>query len=239
VPIDVRSITTALMLAIAAFVLGPPDAARASWSEVHCDGNSWEINGWKRSQAREYAQQAAREGYEWGGGCYRLNNVDDTPRAPDSGGEGADCSGLVFKTWALRAGGANGFRFWEHEKYVHGDYSTADFWSPAAGEPFRTMSKSYRSTQVMDAFVYRNVAANEGHIGMIYHEGSGGSDTIVEAKSDADGTGIWSRDYRSSSAYRGVMRRAWTVECYPRCRRDSATARWYDERHGARGGSRW
>ena len=46
--------------------------------------------------------QAADEGYEFGGGCYRLNGFDDTPDTPtDGGGEGADCSGFTFKTWAL------------------------------------------------------------------------------------------------------------------------------------------
>ncbi len=206
-------------LAIVGALLGPAPSSSASWSDTHCDGSSWEVRGWKRSQAKAYAQEAANEGYEWGGGCYRLNNVDDTPGSPNSGGEGADCSGFVFKTWSLRSDGSRRFRFWEHEKFVHGGYSTADFFSPARSQPFRTISKSHRSTQLMDAFVYRNRARNEGHIGLLYNEGSGGSDTIVEAKGDADGTGIWLRDYRSSSVYRAVTREGWTVECFPRCRR--------------------
>jgi hypothetical protein len=214
----IRTLAVALALAVAGSLAAPTPSARATWSDVHCDGGSWEISVWKRSQAKSYAQQAANEGYEWGGGCYRLNNVDDTPGAPNSGGEGADCSGFVFKTWALRSAATTEFRFWEHEKFVHGDYSTADYYSPGSSQPFRTIPKSYSSTQVMDAFVYRNHVLDEGHIGLVYNEGSGGSDTVVEAKGDADGTGIWSRDYRSSSAYRGVSRKAWTPECFPRCR---------------------
>jgi hypothetical protein len=214
-----RCAAAAFAVAVVAALLVAPTLAAASWSDANCHGSRWEIGAWKRSQARSYAQQAANEGYEWGGGCYRLNNVDDTPRSPDSGGEGADCSGFVFKTWALRANGSTDFRFWEHEKFMHGAYSTADYYSPSRRQPFRRISKSYRSTQLMDAFAYRNFAADEGHIGMIYHEGSGGADTIVEAKGDADGTGIWSRDYRSSSAYRALTRKGWTAECFPRCRR--------------------
>ena len=211
------------LLAVAVLLSATPPAG-ATWSSAHCDGSSWQIGVWKRSQARNYAQQASHEGYDWGGGCYRLNNEDDTPGAPDSGSEGADCSGLVFKTWALRGGGSSRFRYWEHERFVHGEYSTADFWAPRSREPFRRIRKTYHATQIMDAFVYRNAAADEGHIGMIYAEGSGGSDTIVEAKSDADGTGVWARDYRSSSAYRAVRRRGWTPECFPRCRRHERRA---------------
>jgi hypothetical protein len=193
--------------------------ALAAWTDNNCSGESWEISVWKRSQARNYAEKGDKEGYEWGGGCYKLNDKDDTPFEPDSGGEGADCSGYVFKTWALRNSfGADGFRFWEHEKEVHGPYSSGDFYSPCSGCPFRLLKdKRYTTTTYMDAFVYRS--GGNGHIGMIYSEGSGGFDWIVEAKSDADGTRIAWTDYRAQSAYRPVARKAWTPECWPYCPR--------------------
>jgi len=193
--------------------------ASAAWTDNNCPGESWELSVWKRSQARDYAEKGDKEGYEWGGGCYKLNDKDDTPLQPDSGGEGADCSGYVFKTWALRnSSGADGFRVWEHEKNVHGPYSTADFISPCSGCPFKLLKdKRYATTTYMDAFVYRSDGG--GHIGMIYSEGSGGFDWIVEAKSDADGTRIAWTDYRSQTAYRPVARKNWTPECFPNCPR--------------------
>ena len=81
--------------------------ASATWSDNNCNGGSSDIATWKRSQAKDYAQRDSNEGYEWGGGCFKLNDQDDTPNQPDSGGEGTDCSGLVFKSWALRADGRN------------------------------------------------------------------------------------------------------------------------------------
>jgi hypothetical protein len=36
--------------------------------------------------------------------CLNNNDRDDTPNAPDSNGEGPDCSGLVFKSWAAAEG---------------------------------------------------------------------------------------------------------------------------------------
>jgi hypothetical protein len=198
-------------------VLGMAAAIAGTWSQANCFGTSYSISVWKRSQAKGYAAHGDREGYEWGGGCYKLNDVDDTPNAPDSGGEGADCSGFVFKTWALTPTyGTSGFRYHEHEREIHGPYSTADFYSPCSTCPFATLSsKSYSATNDMDAFVYRNTSG--GHIGMIYSEGSGGTDLIVEAKSDALGTRINWTDYRQQSAYRAITRKAWTPECYPRC----------------------
>jgi len=192
-------------------------AHAATWSGNHCHGKANDIPGWKRSQAHDYVQAADHEGYEWGGGCYKLDNQDNTPARPDSGGEGADCSGLVFKTWALKGGfGSGGFRFWSHQKEVHGPYNTGDFYAPPNGVPFNTERKSYFSTSFLDAFVYHS--GGHGHIGMIFREGRGGFDYIVEAKSDAIGTRIAYLDYRQQSAYRAVFRKNWTPECYPRCR---------------------
>jgi hypothetical protein len=204
----------ALWLLAAGFVATAPPA-HASWAGDNCRGQSWEMNTWKRSQALAYAERARKEGYEWGGGCYRLNDVDDTPGLPDSGGEGADCSGFVFKTWALKQDGSNSFRFWEHEKEVHGPYSTFEYYNAAADDPFKTIAKGYQSTLYMDAFVYR--VTGGGHIAMIDDEGSGGFDYVIHARGDDWGTRIDYLDYRQWSNTKGVTRRGWTPECYPNC----------------------
>jgi hypothetical protein len=197
------------------FLLGSI-AHAATWSSNNCHGGSTGIPGWKRSQAQHYAQKADHEGYEWGGGCYKLNDRDDTRREPDSGGEGNDCSGLVFRAWGLQNNdGPHQYRLYDYDKWIHGPYSTADYHSPSKSDPFSRENKSYFATDYMDAFVYRS--SGGGHIGMIYQEGSGGSDYIVEAKSDAIGTRIAWEDYRSQSAYRAVNREKWTPECYPTC----------------------
>jgi hypothetical protein len=190
-------------------------AHAATWASNNCDGDSQSIPGWKRSQAQSYAQKADHEGYEWGGGCYKLNDRDDTAGEPDSGGEGADCSGLVFRAWALQGtDGAGQYRLYDYAKSIHGPYSTFDYDNPVDSDPFSTQKKGYASTSNMDAFVYNT---GGGHIGMIYQQGSGGSDWIVEAKSDALGSRIAWEDYRSQSAYHSIRRQQWTPECYPNC----------------------
>jgi hypothetical protein len=196
------------------FLLGSI-AHAATWASNNCDGDSQSIPAWKRSQAQNYAQKADHEGYEWGGGCYKLNDRDDTAGEPDSGGEGADCSGLVFRSWALQGtDGAGQYRLYDYAKSIHGPYSTFDYDNPVDSDPFTTQKKSYSSTANMDAFVYNT---GGGHIGMIYQQGSGGSDWIVEAKSDALGSRIAWEDYRSQSAYHSIRRQQWTPECYPSC----------------------
>ena len=210
-------VSLSLMVAISgmglvALTAGP---AIASWTDDNCDGVGFKIDWWKRSQAKAYAELASGEGYEWGGGCYRLNGHDDTPGAPDSGGEGNDCSGFVFRVWALKADGSVGFRYWEMEKNIHGPYTTGSYFDPLASWQFRTIGKGYLTTQYMDAFVYRNGGA--GHIGLILTEGSGGGDYMIHAKNDADGTTVTWETYRSSSAFNGVRREGWQAECYPNC----------------------
>jgi hypothetical protein len=190
--------------------------AWATWTSENCFGASRSQATWKRSQALAYAQPAVGEGYEWGGGCYKLNDRDDTPTYPvDAGGEGADCSGFVFKTWGLKQDGTSGYRMWDHEKDVHGPYDTWDYISPSSTDPFKVISKTYSATQFMDAFVYRYPL--EGHIGMIHTEGSGGFDYIVHARSNTLGTRIDWIDYRQSPDTKGLTRKNWTPECYPQC----------------------
>src|SRR5438046_9766645 len=53
-----------------------------------------------RDQAASYALAGSREGYQWGGGCWNNDNIDnspnDPPEDPYTGGEGPDCSGFTF-----------------------------------------------------------------------------------------------------------------------------------------------
>jgi hypothetical protein len=206
---------TVLLAAVVA--AGGVVTAHAAWVDQNCSGAGYDMSNWKRSQASDYFEPMSQEGYEWGGGCFKLNDRDDTPGAPDSGGEGTDCSGLVFRTWALKNDGSMGYRHWDYDKNIHGPYSTAAYYSPAASQPFKPVNKGYGATSAMDAFVYRNAGNTAGHIGLIYLEASGGSDYIAESAGDADGTWIHLRDYRSQSSYRGVQRKDWTPECFPRC----------------------
>jgi hypothetical protein len=215
---DRRSRTRRLLVSVFAClgILAPAGVAHATWTADNCYGSGSDMTAWRRSQAYVYVQQAAGEGYEWGGGCFKLNDVDDTPFLPTDGdGEGTDCSGLVFKTWALRNDGTSGFKFWPHEKEIHGPYNTASYYSPASADPFKTISKSYKATIYMDAFVHRD--ADGGHIALINAEGSSGSDWLIHSYTNTAGTLIEYRDYRSQSIYRAVMRKNWTPDCYPRC----------------------
>jgi hypothetical protein len=196
----------------------PGSRAVASWATDNCHGGGWDRETWKRSQADDYAMRAVGEGYEWGGGCYRLNGYDDTPTTPtDGGGEGADCSGFTFKTWALDATiGGGGFHFWEHEKNIHGPYSTWAYYDPAPGYPFRLISKSYAATAFMDALAERH--SDWGHVALIHQEGSAGSDYIVHARNNTMGTELRYLPYRSDADFRALAREKWTAECYPsRC----------------------
>lgn len=215
---NARRASGALLAVVVALAggLATAEPAHATWSDQNCNGQAQAMSHWKRSQAKAYAVPMIHEGYEWGGGCYKLNDHDDTPGAPDSSGEGNDCSGFAFRVWALTPnGGADRYRYYDYDKFIHGPYYTSDYYSPAPGDPFHSIAKGYLSTNEMDGFVYR--IGDSGHIGLIYEELSGGSDTIIEAKGDADGTGMWTRQYRDDSAYKGVMREGWTPDCYPRC----------------------
>jgi hypothetical protein len=215
-----KRIGATLGLAVAVLLALPGTPAQASWVSSNCYVNNAADSHVRRVDARAYAEVAIDEGYEWGGGCWDNDNRDDTPGQPNSGGEGPDCSGFVFKTWELRASmGASGFTWWDRFQNVHGPYTSTAFHSPQASWPFfRLPDKKYSTTIYMDAF------AKDGHIGMIYGESQpqDGTDTIIEALGDSYGTGLWIESYRGNSAYAAIRREDWTPDCYPNCKEGEA-----------------
>ncbi len=197
----------------------PATPAHASWTGTNCTGIHVDDHYVKRSEAQAYSAVADDEGYEWGGGCWNDNNKDDTPGAPDSSGEGADCSGLTFKTWEMEnAMGKSGWEYWERLYNVHGPYSSYDFHSPVASDPFYKLADKKVSTTIyMDAF------AKDGHMGMLYIDSGSplGTDLIIEALSDSSGMDKNYESYRDQSEYVGVRREGWTDDCWPNCAQPS------------------
>lgn len=159
-----------------------------------------------RDGSTTVALRARREGYQWGGGCWNLNDVDDSPGDPSedprTGGEGPDCSGLTFKVWreSLNESSASPYD-WGRFRFVHGPYTSSRFMR-GDGAPNVTASKS--------ALIRMDALASDGHIGLIYAANPDGSDQIVEAKGEAYGTNLWTRTYRGSTSYGGVRRIGWS-----------------------------
>jgi hypothetical protein len=209
-------------LVVAASALAVPAPAHASWVSDHCFDDHNDDPIFKRADARAYADIADEEGYEYGGGCWNNNNVDDTPGQPDSNGEGPDCSGLVFKSWELKpTSGASGGTWWNKFENIHGPYSSYRYHDALASDPFHNLPNKQRITTVyMDAF------ARDGHVGLLETNAgtSKGTDLINEAKGDAWGTGVFEEDWRTDSAYVGVRREGWAADCSPQCTRRQTSA---------------
>jgi hypothetical protein len=217
----VLSLATVASLA-AAFVGLTGMPSLASFVSDNCYKNQAPDSYHRRKDAQAYASVAKGEGYEWGGGCWNNNNRDDTPGAPDSNGEGPDCSGLVFKAWELRnTPNDTGFTWYDKLQNVHGVYSSYDFRTPVSSDPFvKLPNKSRSTTMYMDAF------AKNGHVGLISSSvpPSSNTDYIIEAKGDSSGTGEWLETYRYNSSYVGVKRKNWTPDCYPNCQAPESLA---------------
>lgn len=192
-------------LTLAVLVGGTSASAYHTNFQASCTDQWFNQGPGYRSVSRDYAFTAALEGYQWGGGCWNENDQDSSPgdpqEDPNTRGEGPDCSGLVFKSWMERAElNDGGWRYHYIMQLVHGPY-TADSYRTGYGPPHVTLAKS--STIYMDAF------ASTTHVGMIYSHTAPGQDRMIEAKSEADGTGTWARTYRTQSAYGGARRVGW------------------------------
>jgi hypothetical protein len=206
---------TAMVVSLALIFVGlAAGPGLASFVGNNCRPNHEADDHHRRKDALAYAVVAEGEGYEWGGGCWNNNDRDDTPGAPDSNGEGPDCSGLVFKTWELRNPGDNRYTWYDRLENIHGPYSTYDYRSPGSADPFVKLPDKRRATTMyMDAF------AKNGHVGLLSSRPSPSSNTdyIIEAKGDASGTGEWLETYRYDSNYVAIKRKNWTPDCYPYC----------------------
>jgi hypothetical protein len=204
-----------LLLACVAGLAALPATAHASWVSDHCHDDHNNDSIFKRVEARAYADIADSEGYEYGGGCWNDNDKDDTPNAPNSGGEGPDCSGLVFKSWELKpTRGVDGGTWWNRLENVHGPYASTGFHDPQPDWPFHKLINKRRGTTVyMDAF------AKDGHIGLIEtnYGTSDNNDYINEARCDACGTDVFTETYRFNDDYVAVRREGWVPDCYPQC----------------------
>jgi hypothetical protein len=203
-----RGLVTGLIggFAFVLLAIGTPAGAYHTRFQTFCNNSYFNDNPIMRAEARDYAYVAAAEGYQWGGGCWNDNNVDESPGDPteDSNtlGEGGDCSGFTFKSWYERGEtGDPWFRYHSWWQNVHGPYTAADF-KYGTGAPNTTVAKG--STSFMDAF------ASAYHIGMIYWANTAyNQDRIIEAKCEACGTGTWPRTYRGNPDFSGVRRLHW------------------------------
>ena len=160
-----------------------------------------------RDGSSTVALYAQHEGYQWAGGCWNDNNVDDSPGDPTSdpstGGEGPDCSGFTFKVWreSLTESDAGAYQ-WNKLRNVHGPYTAARF-KNGDGAPNVTYGKA--------GLIRMDALASSSHIGLIYAPNADGTDQIIEAKGEAYGTNIWTRTYRGDSGYGGVRRLGWSA----------------------------
>lgn len=207
--------------------LSASPASATTWVDAHCSGASSPNDGvggsamssWTRANAQSYAYVGNKEGYQWGGGCNNDDDVDNSPgqRTEDTStrGEGTDCSGLVYKSWALPHTNVDGYTSWARLNYEHGTpnstaYKNGTWGSGTAAAYYKLSSKSRTSTAKMDAF------AKNGHIGLLYtNDGtSSGLDYIMESYNEKDGTDLNVRNYRTNSDYSGVRRDQWQTDGY-------------------------
>jgi hypothetical protein len=160
-----------------------------------------------RDGSTTVALYARWEGYQWAGGCWNDNNVDDSPgdptADPNTGGEGGDCSGFTFKVWRESTNTSDPAAYqWNKLRHVHGPY-TADAFRVGSGAPNVTYAKA--------GLIRMDALASSHHIGLVYAANADGTDQIIEAKGEAYGTNIWTRTYRGDSSYGGVRRLGWSA----------------------------
>ena len=167
--------------------------------------------GYTRAAASDIANIAVGEGYQWAGGCYNDDDIDEGhnayPRETKSTlTEGPDCSGLVWRVWResnRSYPGDNSFYFWGRSTYDHGPYDTKGFKYAAAGSGAPHVKYDKSSIIMMDAL------GSDTHIALEQFRIDSGSDFVWEALGEAYGTDEWIESYRSETKFSGVRRLAW------------------------------
>ena len=206
-PFSRRAFCVGLLVAASLALSGNALAYHTHFVANNCNTNApTPTSTFTRSGSIDVSLVGVFEGYQWGGGCWNDDDVDNSPGDPtedaNTGGEGGDCSGFTFKVWreSLSTSDASAYQ-WGRLRTVHGPYVAGDFMS-GAGAPNVTYGKG--------GLIRMDALASTTHVGMIYSPNADGTDQIVEAKGEAYGTNIWTRTYRGSSSYGGVRRLGWT-----------------------------
>ena len=194
-------------IAVVLIAVGSARAFHTQFIAQNCNTNNPQPTAtFTRHGSTSVALHARYEGYQWAGGCWNDNNIDDSPNDQtenaSTGGEGGDCSGFTFKVWreSTNENDASALQ-WNMLRYIHGPYTAARF-KQGDGAPNVTYGKS--------GLIGMDALASYHHIGLIYATNADGTDQIIEAKGEAYGTNIWTRTYRGDSNYGGVRRLGWT-----------------------------
>src|SRR5436190_23158442 len=126
-----RAFAIAFALACALAAATAASAYHTAFVRNSCNTNAaTAIPAISRAAAMSWALRARYEGYQWAGGCWNDNDVDDSPgdptQDPNTGGEGGDCSGFTFKVWreSLTESDAQAWQ-WNKLRNVHGPYTAA------------------------------------------------------------------------------------------------------------------
>src|SRR5215212_3518797 len=82
--------------------------------ETECNAGS-SIASWTANNAVSYVRTAHREPYTKGGGWWNPNQNRDLASST-KGPEGPDCSGLVFKSWAMSYSAGTITPYWSWNK---------------------------------------------------------------------------------------------------------------------------
>src|SRR5256714_7020093 len=99
-----KPLTAFLVAFVVALALAGVTGARTrTFQSANCNtATAQPTPNMTRDGQMNYSLIAAWDGYQWGGGCWNNDDHDAAPNDPPqqfTGGEGADCSGLTFKTW--------------------------------------------------------------------------------------------------------------------------------------------
>lgn len=179
-----------------------------------------QINCWSRTCAKSYGYTAVYEPYrvthaEW---------INDDQKTSEY--EGVDCSGLVYKTWAMEnTDGSINFYRWSTEEILSEKYNAGGFYNNCSSTNACTTvcyggNCPTPSTEIMDAFATLNDPANssDDHVGLIYAEINDTRDYILEAvqQSGDQDVRIIEQDWRGDPKYRGIRRANWSFSC-PTC----------------------
>jgi hypothetical protein len=188
------------------------------------------IASWTANNAVSYVRSAHREPYKKGGGWWNPNQNRDLDSST-KGAEGPDCSGLVFKSWAMPypVGAYSYYWSWNKTHDVHGRYQASEFWQGCngacrtlCGSP--TTNCSGTTLSPGNAFVgvkpYLDSRFSEDHMVMITARTSGGGYYVVDSNftlTDSRGFpyNAWMEtisgraDYKYINGVKGVTRRPW------------------------------
>lgn len=195
---------------------------------------STSLTCWTRACAKTYAYSVYGEPYRTTHEEWYDDGVNTTPNLQPNPTklpyhdhiEGVDCSGLVYKAWAMSGtSGSTSFKCYKTTEYISSRYKATHFFAGCSGACSIVCGKGQAQSCATYTMTYMDAYAvlagtsplySVDHVGLIYSLNTDGSTKTLEATNCSSSPCRYQYkniSWKNDPQFRGIRRKSWSSSC--------------------------